>query len=188
MSDKSNSLDSFLEEERKEGGKKKVTTKKPAAKKTVVSDKKKVQKVPKKSVRSSKKKGGDLMGDVQKLAVPFAILLAKQGVQAMFEESKKGNSSGNAVSSSPSESVVSSSSKNSKNSKNNSSSQNGGMKKKQAGGTGCPSCQTVTPMTGGSKSKKTVKSGGTVGDVTEKSIKEKYNDLASRIEQFLSRY
>jgi hypothetical protein len=36
--------------------------------------------------KSPKKKGGALMDDVKNLAVPFAILLAKQGLQTMFDK------------------------------------------------------------------------------------------------------
>lgn len=35
------------------------------------------------------KKGGALMDDLQNLAVPFAILLAKQGLESMFSKDKK---------------------------------------------------------------------------------------------------
>jgi len=55
----------------KKGG----AAKKPSASKKVV---------PKKAT----KKGGALMDDVKNLAVPFAILLAKQGLQSMFDKKK----------------------------------------------------------------------------------------------------
>lgn len=69
-----------------EGGKRKVkkgrksTTTKQATKTTT-----------KKSSTGSKgkKRGGALMDDVKNLAVPFAILLAKQGLQTMFDKKKK---------------------------------------------------------------------------------------------------
>jgi hypothetical protein len=43
---------------------------------------------PQSSVRKATKKGGGLMDDVKNLAVPFAILLAKQGLQTMFDKKK----------------------------------------------------------------------------------------------------
>lgn len=55
--------------------KKGVAAKKPSASKKAV---------PKKAT----KKGGALMDDVKNLAVPFAILLAKQGLQSMFDKKK----------------------------------------------------------------------------------------------------
>lgn len=56
------------------GGKKKVAKKSPAKKTT--------------------KKGGALMDDVKNLAVPFAILLAKQGLQTMFDRKKTAKKGG----------------------------------------------------------------------------------------------
>jgi hypothetical protein len=45
--------------------------------------------MPKKRVSKKKDaKGGSLMSDVRNLAVPFAILLAKQGLDSMFEKKK----------------------------------------------------------------------------------------------------
>jgi hypothetical protein len=39
--------------------------------------------------KSSSKKGGALMNDVQNLAVPFAILLAKEGLSKMFKSTEE---------------------------------------------------------------------------------------------------
>lgn len=52
-----------------DGGKKKSGSKKPS--------------------KSGSKKGGSLASEVQKLAVPFAILLAKEGLDAATKKSKK---------------------------------------------------------------------------------------------------
>ena len=52
-------------------GKKKAAAKKPAGKKPAA------------------KKGGALVDDVKNLAVPFAILLAKQGLEGMFKKKEK---------------------------------------------------------------------------------------------------
>ena len=46
-----------------------------------------------KKVKKVVKKGGSLASDLQNLAVPFAILLAKQGLESMFSNEKKGKSS-----------------------------------------------------------------------------------------------
>lgn len=117
------------------------------------------------------KKGGGLVEDIQKLAVPFAILLAKQGVQAMFEKENVQQTNGNVAVASPANAV-----KNAKNANAKKSPAKGGYKKKQAGGSGCTACEMLPPMNGGSKR------GGT------NDIKKKYNELASRIENFLSNY
>lgn len=96
------------------GGRKKRVAKKPAAAKA--ADKKKAGPV--------KKKGGALVDDMKNLAVPFAILLAQQGLKGMLN--KKEDSKG---------------SKGSKGSKKSAS-------KKQSGGSGCSSC-AATPLAGG---------------------------------------
>lgn len=44
------------------------------------------------SSKSSSKKGGALMNDVQNLAVPFAILLAKEGLSKMFKNTEEKSS------------------------------------------------------------------------------------------------
>ena len=69
------------------GGAKKRSSKKTVAKKTtaVKESSKKSAAVPK---TKSSKKGGDLMQNITGLAVPFAFLLAKQGLEAL-KESKK---------------------------------------------------------------------------------------------------
>lgn len=48
----------------------------------------KMEKKPKSNAASKKKKGGALAEDLQNLAVPFAILLAKEGLENMFKEKK----------------------------------------------------------------------------------------------------
>jgi hypothetical protein len=96
------------------GGRKKRVAKKPAAAKA--ADKKKAGPV--------KKKGGALVDDMKNLAVPFAILLAQQGLKGMLN--KKEDSKG---------------SKGSKGTKKSAS-------KKQSGGSGCSSC-AATPLAGG---------------------------------------
>jgi hypothetical protein len=75
------------------------------------------------------KKGGSLAHELKSLAVPFAILLAKQGLDGMFDSKK--SSSKKAI-----EATSSSS------------------KRKAAVGGGCSSCATPPPMAGGSKSGK----------------------------------
>jgi hypothetical protein len=74
------------------GGKKSV--KKTGVKKTGVKKSESDKPVAKKG-----KKGGALMNDIKNLAVPFAILLAKQGLQSMFD--KKKSKKGGEIESSP---------------------------------------------------------------------------------------
>jgi hypothetical protein len=96
------------------GGRKKRVVKKPVAaadKKKPVADKK-------------KKKGGALVDDMKNLAVPFAILLAQQGLKGMLNknnDSKRPASSRSASSRS---------------------------NKSKSGGSGCSSC-AATPLAGG---------------------------------------
>lgn len=52
--------------------------------------------------RKKKKQGGALTDDLKTLAVPFAILLAKQGIDEMKNKSKKQNSLPSRSSKSPS--------------------------------------------------------------------------------------
>ena len=98
------------------GGKKKKLVKKTAETAT-------------KPVKAAKnKKGGSLVEDVKNLAVPFAILLAKEGIDAMFKSKAKSGK------------VAISARK---------SAQGGNDMKKMTGGD-CPSCK---PLVGGAKSK-----------------------------------
>lgn len=63
----------------------------------------KQEKAPAKKTSSSaskskvSKKGGALLQDVQNLAVPFAILLAKEGLTKMFKDEKKSSPSTKSV-------------------------------------------------------------------------------------------
>lgn len=73
-----------------EGGKKKKSLKKKSSKKggecSLCEDQD--QTGGKKSSKKSKAKGGSLVSDLSNLAVPFAILLAKQGLESMFDSKK----------------------------------------------------------------------------------------------------
>ena len=106
------------------GGKAK-RAKKPAAKKP---DAKKPAAKPA-AKKPAGKKGGSLAHELKSLAVPFAILLAKQGLDGMFD-SKKSDS------------------------KKAIEAKSGSSKRKAAVGGGCSSCATPPPMAGGSKSGK----------------------------------
>jgi hypothetical protein len=99
MSDNNNSgnySNSVSNQEPLEGGAKRRSATRKVVKK---GDKKPVkktgtspsQKVAKQSVKRSQssKQGGSFVGDVQNLAVPFAILLAKEGLSKVFKKSDK---------------------------------------------------------------------------------------------------
>lgn len=90
------------------GAKKKAAAKKPAAKKPAAK-------------KPAAKKGGALVDDVKNLAVPFAILLAKQGLEGMFKKKEKKASA--AVS----------------------------VRRRSAAGGSCSSCATVPAQAGGAK-------------------------------------
>lgn len=122
--------------------------------------------VPETQKRTRAKKGGS-MSDVAThttgLVVPWAILLAKQALQGVLDkpvEEKVG---------------VATSTKKSPAKKSPAA-----AKKKQSGG-GCSSCAAAS-----STSKKTVKGGSS--DQKQSKQKNEYNELASKIQDFLSRY
>jgi hypothetical protein len=58
-------------------------------KKKAAAAKKPVAKKPASAKKSSSKKGGALVEDIKNLAVPFAILLAKQGLEGMMGKKKE---------------------------------------------------------------------------------------------------
>jgi hypothetical protein len=72
------------------GGKKSKKTQQSQQRKQ--QDKKK-QAEPKKKQSQSAKKGGAIVNDVKNLAVPFAILLAKEGLSKMFKADTKASKS-----------------------------------------------------------------------------------------------
>lgn len=79
--------------EQQSGGKRKVkkaSEPKPITKKTPVPASKSSRPVSHKPVA---KKGGAIVDDVKTLAVPFAILLAKEGLNKLFKEKKSATSS-----------------------------------------------------------------------------------------------
>lgn len=169
MSDK-NSFDNFLEKNSKTS---KTTSRKSGGSK----------------YRSTKKDGGALVDDIKNLAVPFAILLAKQGIQSMYERKEP---SENVAYSSPENSSKNSNTKDA-NTKNVNTAKGGRQPKKQKGGE-CPVCQEVIPpveqppvepvISGGSKVSRRRKGGSS----SEESIKYKYSELAERIERFLAKH
>lgn len=75
-----------------DGGKRKKVTK-TAPRKSTTASKTSPKASPKKVVRTRKstasKKGGSLVNDVKNLAVPFAILLAKEGLSKVFKKDKE---------------------------------------------------------------------------------------------------
>lgn len=75
-----------------------------------------------KGKKPASKKGGALVDDVKNLAVPFAILLAKQGLEGMFKKKEKKSSSA-AVS----------------------------VRRRSAAGGSCSTCATVPAQAGGAK-------------------------------------
>lgn len=113
---------------------------------------------------SNKKKGGAMMDDIKNLAVPFAILLAKQGLEGMFD--KSGSKVG--VAASPKKTPAKSPAKKSP-----------ATKKAQSGGA-CATCQNVTgTMSGGSSRSRSKKTSD---------VKRSYQSLAERIDKFLSKH
>jgi hypothetical protein len=121
--------------------------------------------VPETQKRTRAKKGGS-MSDVAQhtsgLIVPWAIMLAKQAMQGVLDKPSK-EKVGVAASAKKSPAKKSA------------------AKKKQSGG-GCSSCAAATSMSkkaGGGSSRSSPKN---------KSQQSEYNDLANKIQDFLSRY
>jgi hypothetical protein len=69
---------------------------------------KKKQAEPKKKQSQSAKKGGAIVNDVKNLAVPFAILLAKEGLSKMFKADTKTTKSSKSLSASSAKKTTSS--------------------------------------------------------------------------------
>lgn len=122
-------------------------------------------------------KGGTVVDDIKNLAVPFAILLAKQGIQTFFQ-----NKSGDVgIAASPKKSV-----QNANNSITASARPSASKSAQQTGkgltvpkvpkrGGSCSACQASTSMTGGSKQ-------------DASALKKNYESLAKKIDDFLSKY
>ncbi len=144
--------------------------------------------------RSRAKKGGSvstIATEASGLVVPWAILLAKQALQGMMDGKPANDDVGIAVSKTaktpktakPSKTNKSVKTKTSKNFFEESSSrQNGGdcSRNQQNGGGSCASCTgPSTARKGGSSLR---------SDRAAKVAYKQYNDLASKIQEFLARY
>ena len=152
------SADNFL----LSGGKCKGKGKK--AKKAV--DKKKPVAAAEAAPKPKKKKGGNLVDSMRSLAVPFAILLAKQGLDGMFNKKTKTEDKGKSVKAKTVKIAKASS-----------------QRRRTATGGGCDSCAKV----GGDD--KISKVGGDdkiskMGGVTT----SRYAQLSSEIDTFLKKY
>lgn len=119
---------------------------------------------PKAKDAPKKKKGGAIVDDLKSLAVPFAILLAKEGVQSLFDsKSEMGVAQSTPKSASPA--------------KKTPKAKGGSKQEQQAGGT-CMSCQEAAKMTGGIRPRK----GG------KATLRDNYATLAEKIDEFLAKY
>lgn len=138
-----------------------------------------------KGKKQGKKTGGALMDDLKNLAVPFAILLAKQGLQGMFESKDSGEVgvASDATTNTPKSSKTASKPSTSK----PSSKATTKPKTKQSGG----ECSLCTQKVGGSKKEESQNRQSKKQDHLE-NIKGKmdnnYAALAQKIDEFLARY
>ena len=168
---------------------------------------KKVVKKPagKKPAAKKTKKGGALMDDVKNLAVPFAILLAKQGLQSMFDK-KKAKKGGEVELSASSASKVSSQRRRSTIAGGSCGSQCAGLS--QFTNATTPVAPTATqppalptlPQMGGKKKavkkpvkkavKKTKKGGSEEQEAGAHSmqVKSRFEKLSKEIDEFLQKY
>ena len=152
--------DLFNMDQAQEGGKRTRKTKKPAA------TKKSATKKP--TTKSTKSKGGALIDDVKNLAVPFAILLAKQGIQAMFEKKPK------AETSSPKKSPKLAT-------KRTAAGGSCGAQCAAAVATGGSAC--AAPLTGGKPKPRGARGGSATG-----AVKTRFEKLSQEIDNFLQKY
>uniref|UniRef100_A0A6C0BF39 Uncharacterized protein n=1 Tax=viral metagenome TaxID=1070528 RepID=A0A6C0BF39_9ZZZZ len=123
---------------------------------------------------AGKKSGGAIMDDIKNLAVPFAILLAKEGLQSMFDDKKDkiGVASDSPKSTSAKSTSAKSTSARSTSARSTSASKKTSPKKQDGGN--CASCQQ--PQMGGNNKKR------------NESMKQNYALLAKRIDEFLAKY
>ena len=145
-----------------EGGAKKPK-RKPKSESSSASKPKPKQKPKSKSTSTSKKaKGGAILDDVKNLAVPFAILLAKQGLQHMFDNTKNENKK-SALQKSESKSTSSKSP----------ARQSPARKSVKVGGSCGSQCATAAQKKGGSSSD---------------AVKVRFEKLSKEIDSFLQKY
>lgn len=165
------------------GGKKakKTVTKKPVGKKVTVGKK--------------TKKGGALMDDVKNLAVPFAILLAKQGLQSMFDK-KKAKKGGEVELSASSASKVASQRRRSTIAGGSCGSQCAGVSQFTNAQTPIASQPPALPQMGGKRKvgkkmvKKSKKGGSEEQEAGSRSmqVKSRFEKLSKEIDEFLQKY
>lgn len=151
--------------------------------------------VGKKPVGKRTKKGGALMDDVKNLAVPFAILLAKQGLQSMFDK-KKAKKGGEVELAASSASKVSSQRRRSTIAGGNCGSQCAGVSEF----TPAPTTSQSPPLTqlGGkrkivkkTKAKAKPKKGGSEeqeAGAHSQQVKSRFEKLSKEIDEFLQKY
>lgn len=130
---------------------------------------------------SAKKQGGALMDDVKNLAVPFAILLAKQGLQSMFDSSKASKSVGASARATPasgkSVELEASSSR----------------RRAAAVGGSCGSAcaQAAMPaltQSAGKKKSQKPRKGGAEESASAATVKTRFEKLSKEIDEFLAKY
>lgn len=115
--------------------------------------------VTKKAVpKKSNKSGGAFMDDVKSLAVPFAILLAKQGLEAMTSNKDSPQSKA---------STKTTTAKKPSSLRRRSTALSGG---------GCSACSANLPVTGGSRS------------TNARKIQDSFSKIAEDIDKFLTKY
>ena len=132
--------------------------------------------------QNEQKEGGAMVDDLKNLAVPFALLLAKEGLQGLFQNksdsdvgvsarksasAKKASASSTAKKSASA--TKSASAKKSVSKKNDEQNQQGGA---------CTACQSSC---GG-------KAGGSNKKANSEVLKKNYTSLANKINEFLSKY
>jgi len=104
-------------------------------------------------------KGGDMLSDIGNLSVPFAILLAKQGLESMFHNKEKIK----------------------KKTKDIKEKIKGKLTKSKKGGNCGSTCSaSISPLTGGNKEE--------TNTLRSKQVKDRFIKLSNEIDNFLMKY
>lgn len=144
--------------------------------------------MPSKTQQQQQKQGGSLVADIQNLAVPFAILLAKQGLESVFSKSKPEKPSSAKKTSKPRKTTPAAAKPKSATRRRTMTGgedpvmQNAGKSvsgAKMAGGA-CTSAAACGGLKGGTNSCSRSKQGGNVG--------AQFNQIANEIKSFMNKY
>lgn len=124
--------------------------------------------------QQQQKQGGNLVSDIQNLAVPFAILLAKQGLEGVFKSKpEKPVKAKSASSKTPAKKAEAAPAESKPKATQ--------RRKTISGGSSCTSAAGCAGLKGGSSCR--AKQGG-----YNASVGERFDDIAKQVKSFLEKY